>query len=93
LSKISAGEADAVLFFSPSAVQNFAELVGTEHFLGLQNGLAITAVGPVTAEALRHLKMERIVVAADTTSAAVVQALENYFASAVKSHPAGAKRG
>jgi uroporphyrinogen-III synthase len=93
LSSISAGEADAVLFFSPSAVQNFAELVGAEHFLGLQNGLAITAVGPVTAEALRHLKMERIVVAADTTSTAVVQALENHFASAVKSHPAGAKRG
>ena len=93
LSSISAGEADAVLFFSPSAVQNFAELVGAEHFLGLQNGLAITAVGPVTAEALRHLKMERIVVAADTTSTAVVQALENHFASTVKSHPAGAKRG
>jgi len=93
LSSISAGETDAVLFFSPSAVQNFAELVGAGHFLGLQNALAITAVGPITAEALRHLKMERIVVAADTTSTAVVQALENHFASAVKSHPAGAKRG
>jgi len=93
LGSISAGEADAVLFFSPSAVQNFADLVGAEHFLGLQNGLAITAVGPVTAGALRHLKMKRIVVAADTTSTAVVQALENHFASAVKSYPAGAKRG
>jgi len=93
LGRISAGEADAVLFFSPSAVQNFAELVGAEHFLGLQNGLAITAVGPVTAEALRKSKVERIVVAADTTSEAVVQALENHFANAVRSHPAGAKRG
>jgi uroporphyrinogen III methyltransferase / synthase len=91
--RISAGEADAILFFSPSAVRNFGELVGAEHFLGLQNGLAITAVGPVTAEALRHLKMERIVVAADTTTMAVVQALENHFAGAVKSYPAGAKRG
>ena len=93
LSSISAGEAEAVLFFSPSAVQNFVDLVGAEGFLGLQNGLAITAVGPVTAEALRHLKLERIVVAADTTSTAVVQALEKHFASAVKSYPAGAKRG
>ena len=93
LGRISAGETDAILFFSPSAVQHFAELAGVEHFLGLQNGLAITAVGPVTAEALRHLKMERIVVAADTTSTAVVQALENHFAGAVKSYPAGAKRG
>ncbi len=93
LGSISAGEADAVLFFSPSAVQNFADLVGAEHFLGLQNALAITAVGPVTAGALRHLKMKRIVVAADTTSTAVVQALENHFTSAEKSYPAGAKRG
>jgi len=93
LSRVSAGEADAVLFFSPSAVQSFAELVGAEQFLGLQNGLAITAVGPVTAEALRKSKVERIVVATDTTSAAIVQALENHFANAAKSHPAGAKRG
>lgn len=93
LGRISAGEADAVLFFSPSAVQNFAELAGADHLLGLQNGLAITAVGPVTAEALRKCKVEHIVVAADTTSEAVVQALENHFASGVKSHPAGAKRG
>jgi uroporphyrinogen-III synthase len=93
LSRISAGEADAILFFSPSAVQNFAELVGVDHFLRLQNGLAITAVGPVTAEALRRFEIERIVVAADTTSAAVVQALENHFVGAVKSYPAGAKRG
>ena len=93
LSRVSAGEADAILFFSPSAVQYFGELVGAEHFIGLQNSLAITAVGPVTAEALRHFRMERIVVAADTTSAAVVQALENHFASKVKSYPAGAKRG
>ncbi len=91
--RISAGEADALLFFSPSAVQNFAELVGVDHFLRLQNGLAITAVGPVTAEALRHLKIERIVVAADTTSDAVIRALENHFAGAVTPYPAGAKRG
>jgi uroporphyrinogen-III synthase len=93
LSRVSPREADAVLFFSPSAVQHFAELVGADHFLGLQKSLAITAVGPVTAEALRHLKMEHIVVAADTTSVAVVQALEKHFAGAVKSYPAGAKRG
>lgn len=93
LSKISAGEADAVLFFSPSAVQNFAELVGVDRFRGLQDDLAITAVGPVTAEALRRFKIERVIVAADTTNAAVMQALEKYFAGAVKSYPAGAKRG
>ena len=90
---ISAGDADAVLFFSPSAVQNFAELVGVEHFLELQNDLVINAIGPVTAESLRKFKVDRIVVAEDTTSAAVVEALENHFVGAAKSSPAGAKRG
>jgi uroporphyrinogen-III synthase len=93
LGSISAAEADAILFFSPSAVQNFAELAGLEHFHGLQNKLTIVAIGPVTAESLRRFKIKRIVVAADTTSTAVVQALENHFASAAKSRPAGAKRG
>ena len=93
LSSISEGEADAILFFSPSAIQNFAELAGAEHFHRLQNNLTIVAVGPVTAESLRRFKIERIVVAADTTSTAVVQALESHFTSAVESRPAGAKRG
>jgi uroporphyrinogen III methyltransferase / synthase len=93
LSKISAGEAHAVLFFSPSAVRNFAELVGVDRFRSLQDGLAVAAVGDVTGEALRRFKIERVIVAADTTNAAVMQALEKYFAGAVESRPAGAKRG
>ena len=93
LAKIASGEADAVLFFSPSAVQHFVELLGIEQLCDLQDSVAIAAVGPVTAAALRHLDVQRIVVAADTTAAAVVRALEEYFASTLKQSPAGAKRG
>jgi uroporphyrinogen-III synthase len=93
LSQIAAGEADAILFFSPSAVQHFAELIGVEHLRSLQARLAITAVGPVTAGALRAAGAERIVVAADTTTAAVVQALEEYFAPTTSPSTAGVKRG
>lgn len=89
--KIVAGGADAILFFSPSAVQHFAELVGAEKLRTIRDRLAITAVGPVTAKALREAGVERIVVAVDTTAASVIDALEKHFAAA-KAAPAGAKR-
>ncbi len=91
LSQITDGGADAVLFFSPSAVQHFAELLGGEQLRALQDRLAITAVGPVTANALREAGVSRAVVAADTTAAAVIEALEKHFAGAGKAAPAGVK--
>lgn len=89
--RVTAGEADSILFFSPSAVQHFAELISPQRFRVIQDTLAITAVGPVTAKALREAGVERVVVASDTTAAAVIDALEKYFAAA-KAAPAGAKR-
>jgi uroporphyrinogen III methyltransferase / synthase len=92
LREVAEGEADAVLFFSPSAVQNFAELFGSEQLRALQDKLAITAVGPVTANALREAGVRRTVLAGDTRAAAVVEALEDHFAGTVKQARAGAKR-
>jgi uroporphyrinogen-III synthase len=93
LGKIAAGEADAILFFSPSAVQHFGELLGSEKLRSLQEQMAITAVGPVTANALRLAKVERMVLAADTTAGAVLAALVEHFAEMAKHSTAGAKRG
>jgi len=92
LNKIARGDADAVLFFSPSAVSNFTELLGMEKFSALQDKLAITAVGPVTAKALRTAGIERVVVAEDTTATSVIAALEKYFAGVPKATPAGARQ-
>jgi len=92
LRQIAEGAADAVLFFSPSAVQYFTELFGGEQLCTLQYKLAITAVGPVTASALCEAGVGHTVVAGDTTAAAVVEALEEHFARTVKQAPAGAKR-
>ncbi|HEV1994577.1 MAG TPA: uroporphyrinogen-III synthase [Candidatus Acidoferrum sp.] len=92
LGQIAAGAADAVLFFSPSAVQYFAALFGGEQLHALQDKLAITAVGPVTANALREAGIRRTVLAADTTAVAVVEALEEHFAGTVKQAQAGAKK-
>jgi len=89
--KVLNGQTDAILFFSPSAVQHFAEEVGAPQLRVLQNKLVIAAVGPVTAKALKEAGVERVLVSADTTTAAVVEALEKHFAAA-KAAPAGAKR-
>lgn len=91
LRKIAEGAADAVLFFSPSAVQYFAGLFGSEQLQSIQDKLAITAVGPVTANTLQEAGVRHLVISADTTAAAVVEALEEYFAGTVKAR-AGAKR-
>ena len=93
LKKIVEGEADAVLFFSPSAVHHFAELLGAEQLRQLQDRLTITAVGPVTAKALREAGVVRAVIAADTTAASVIEALEKHFGGTLKAAPAGVKRG
>jgi uroporphyrinogen-III synthase len=88
---------DAALFFSPSAVNNLAYLMGRESLAALQNKIAIAAVGPVTAAALRHHGVENIILAADTTTDAIISALENHFAQdkkpATGTHASGATHG
>lgn len=91
LEKIVGGQADAILFFSPSAVQHFAELMGDSQLCQMHGPLAVTAVGPVTAKALRRAGVPCTVVAEDTTTVSVVEALERHFAAA-KTAPAGAKQ-
>lgn len=93
LGRIAGGGVDAILFFSPSAVHNFAELTGAKQLRGLQDRLTITAVGPITAGALRDAGVERFFVAADTTTAAVIHALEQHFAGTTRQSAAGVKRG
>jgi uroporphyrinogen-III synthase len=92
LQQMAEGAADAVLFFSPSAVQHFVELLGGEQLRALQDKLAITAVGPVTANALREAGVVSMVMSGDTTAAAVVEALEKHFADTVQQAQAGVKR-
>ena len=92
LREIATRENDAVLFFSPSAVQSSQVLFGMKSIRELQDKVALTAVGLVTAKALREAGVSRTVVAADTTVAAVIEALEKHFAGTVKQAPAGAKR-
>jgi uroporphyrinogen-III synthase len=92
--RIASGEADAILFFSPSAVHCFVGLVGAAELAALQNKIVLATVGPVTAAALRAAGVDHIVTAADITAPAVVDALQAHFATeSAKPSIAGAKHG
>jgi uroporphyrinogen-III synthase len=83
--------ADAVLFFSPSAVHHFFDLLGHARFLAFSHESAFTAIGPATKGALREAGATRIVVARDTTVSAILAALAEFFTKPHQGLPAGVK--
>lgn len=83
------GEVEAILFFSPTAVEHFVGILGKEKLHDLQTRLAITAVGPITANALRQAGAENLLIAEDTTADAVIAALEKHFSGVYKTSAAG----
>jgi uroporphyrinogen III methyltransferase/synthase len=86
------GGVDGILFYSPSAVQNFLELVGRERMGTLQGRAVMVAIGHATAAALGVAGMQRIARAADSTTKAVVEALEGHLARTKKRSTAGAQQ-
>jgi len=85
--------ADAVLFFSPSAVHHLQDLLGNEKFLEFSRRSVFAAIGPVTEEALRKAKVDRVVLAQDTTVAAVLAALTKFFSQRGPGLSTGVKPG
>lgn len=83
--------ADAVLFFSPSAVHHLEDVLGNGRFIELSRRAVFAAIGPVTKDALRKANVEHVVVAQDTTVEAVITALTDYFTASGMKLPAGAK--
>ena len=66
---------DAVTFFSPSSIFNFAELIDIRR---LEN-LVVGVIGPTTAEAAAELGIRPAVVATQASSEGMTNALEAYF--------------
>jgi uroporphyrinogen III methyltransferase / synthase len=82
---------DSILFYSPSAVQNFLELLGSERLGTLQGRVLMLAIGPTTANALSAAGIQRIARAADTTTKAIVEVLEGHLARTKKRSAVGVK--
>jgi uroporphyrinogen-III synthase len=87
------GDPDAILFFSPSAVHHLRDLLGANRFRDLSRQSVFVAIGPVSETALKANGVDRILLAADTTVAAAIATLSEYFAKAGRHQPAGAKQG
>ena len=87
------GDADATLFFSPSAVHHLRDLIGSQRFRDLSQQSIFVAIGPVSENALKAEGVSRILVAGDSTVSAAVAALSDYFARAGQHQPAGVKQG
>jgi uroporphyrinogen-III synthase len=85
--------ADAVLFFSPSAVNHLLVALGEREFAGLAEISSFAAIGPVTEDALQEAGVKRIVVAKTATVPALLSELARHFAATSQCTSAGAKRG
>jgi uroporphyrinogen-III synthase len=70
-------------------VQHFVDRAGRQPF---QNKWAVTAIGPVTAGALRKAGFQDILIAEDTTADAVIATLEKHFARSGRRCTTGASR-
>jgi uroporphyrinogen-III synthase len=86
LARVVRGEAEAILFFSPSAVESFVEAAGKNQLAALQNRVAIAAIGPVTARALRDAGVGQILVAEEATADAVIRGLSLFFSQRSQDH-------
>lgn len=73
------GHYDAILFFSPTAVEHFLEVLGEARLADLQSRLTITAIGPVTAAALGRAGVKSMLTSPDVTADAVADALLAHF--------------
>ena len=83
--------ADAIVFYSPSAVQNFVELAGRERLGTLQGRVVMVAIGHTTSSALSSAGIQRIARATETTTKAVVEALEGHLSRTKRRSAVGVK--
>jgi len=84
---------DAVLFFSPSAVNHFRDVLGREEFERLAEASSFAAIGPATEATLREAGVRQIIVAKNATVPSLISDLARHFAATPQSISAGAKRG
>lgn len=82
---------DGILFYSPSAVQHFLELLGRERLETLQGRVLMVAIGPTTAAALSAAGVQRIARASDITTKAIIEALEGHLRRTRRRSAAGVK--
>ena len=74
------GRIDVVTFASPSAVRSFVKIYGAEPAADLLKNTVVAVIGPVTAEATRHLGLPVTIQPSTFTIAALVDAIAAHYA-------------
>jgi uroporphyrinogen III methyltransferase / synthase len=81
------GLVDAVAFFSPSAFQEFQKLMGSDLLVKYDSRrVALAAVGPVTAGAIRAGGLPVAIEADEATTASLIAGLERHFTALETKH-------
>lgn len=74
------GKIDMLTFFSPSALVNFAKIVGTEMLETIQRqNIAIAVIGPTTAQAAQELGFTPQIEPVNSTSENMIEAILEYY--------------
>lgn len=77
---IRRGDVDVVSFLSPSAFRHLVEELGLETLRGIAGQVALAAIGPVTAGAIRDAGLPVEIEALEATAPSLVAAITRYFA-------------
>jgi uroporphyrinogen-III synthase len=76
---------DVISIFSPSAIENMRAELGEELLSRIATKVALAAVGPVTAAALRSAGLPVAIEAPLATAESMAAAIANYFSPNVDS--------
>lgn len=79
ITQLSRGEADVVVFASPSAFHNFVETLGEKSFAALSNRVQFAAIGPTTARTLRDAGVSVAMEAHESSAAAIADSIAKYY--------------
>jgi uroporphyrinogen III methyltransferase/synthase len=71
---------DCITFTSSSTVENLGVMLGENRLLHLLEGVAVAAIGPVTARTCRELGLEIQIEPKESTLAALTEEVVKYFA-------------
>ena len=79
LDRVRHGEFDLITFASPSAVQHFAELIGSQFMRTFSDAKRLASIGPTTSKAIAEAGWQTAIEARESTSKGLVEAIVAHF--------------
>jgi uroporphyrinogen III methyltransferase / synthase len=86
MERICANDVDAIIFASPSAFHNFAELAGAETLRKLSESKRLASIGPTTSQAIRDAGWKAAIEAREPSAEGIASALVQFFSAGSAVH-------